>query len=82
MMASCTLFIMTDGFWSYPGFVAGEVIVLSTFIAVLLAMDALSAIKCKTVGKSKTNKAVMKVTAGRDYESDEDEMDVRSKVQS
>ena len=52
MMASCVIFIMTDGFWSYPGFVAAEVVLLSTFIAVLLAIDAISAIKCKTVGKA------------------------------
>ena len=62
MMAACTLFIMTDGFWSYPGFVAGEVIVLSTFIAFLLAIDALSAITCKTVGKARTNRALTNTT--------------------
>ena len=79
MMASCAIFIMTDGFWSYPGFVAAEVIVLSTFIAVLLGLDAISAIKCKTVGKAKTNKAI-KVATGADYESDEDELNMRKRV--
>ena len=56
--------------------------VLSTFVAILLAIDAFSAIKCKTVGKAKTNRAVIKVTTGRDYESDEDELDLRKKVQN
>ena len=54
MMASCIYFIMTDGFWSYPGFVASEVVFLSSIIQMLLAVDAISAIKCKTVGKRKT----------------------------
>ena len=76
MMGSCSYFIMTDGFWSYPGFVAAEVVVLSTFIAMLLAIDAFSAIKCKTVGKRKTNKAI-RVATGADYESDEDEMNLK-----
>lgn len=79
MMASCILFIMTDGFWSYPGFVAAEVVVLSTFVAILLMIDAVSAIKCKTVGKKKTNKAI-KVATGADYESDEDEINMRKRV--
>ena len=80
MMASCIIFILTDGFWSYPGFVAAEVICLSTFVAILLAIDAISAIKCKTVGKKKTNKAI-RVATGADYESDEDEINLRKKVQ-
>lgn len=79
MMASCIIFILTDGFWSYPGFVAAEVICLSTFVAILLAIDAISAIKCKTVGKKKTNKAI-RVATGADYESDEDEINLRKKV--
>ena len=36
-----------------------------------MALDALSAIKCKTVGKAKTQK-VFKVATGADYESDDD----------
>ena len=79
MMAGCILFIMLDGFWSYPGFVAAEVILLSTFISILLAIDAVSAIKCKTVGKAKTNRAI-RVATGADYESDEDELNIRRKV--
>ena len=79
MMASCVYFILTDGFWSYPGFVAAEVISLSSLMAMLLAMDAISAIKCKTVGKKKSNKAI-RVATGADYESDEDEMNLKKKV--
>jgi len=70
---------MADGFWSYPGFVAAEVICLSTIISMLLLVDAFSAIKCKTVGKSKTNKAI-RVATGADYESDEDEMNLKKQV--
>ena len=73
MMIACAWFLMFDGFWSYPGFVALEVIVLSTILMVLLLLDALSSIKCKTVGKAKTNKAI-KVATGADYESDEDDL--------
>lgn len=72
MMLACLYFLLFDGFFSYPGFVAVEVICLSTILMVLLLLDALSSIKCKTVGKAKTNKAI-KVATGADYESDEDD---------
>ena len=53
MIAACAIFIVTDedGFWSYAGFVAAEVVCLSSIMTILLAIDAISAIKCKTVGK-------------------------------
>ena len=79
MMVSCVYFIMTDGFWSYPGFVAAEVVSLSSIVTMLLAIDAISAIKCKTVGKLKTNRAI-RVATGADYESDEDEMNLKKQV--
>jgi len=79
MMFSCGYFILTDGFWSYPGFVAVEVIFLSSIMTMLMLIDAISAIKCKTVGKRKTNKAI-RVATGADYESDEDEMNLRKEV--
>lgn len=79
MMTSCVYFVLSDGFFSYPGFVAVEVIFLSTIMTMLMLIDAISAVKCKTVGKSKTNKAV-KVATGADYESDEDEMNLRKEV--
>jgi uncharacterized membrane protein len=79
MMGSCAYFILTDGLWSYPGFVAVEVIFLSSIMTMLMLIDAISAIKCKTVGKRKTNKAV-RVATGADYESDEDEMNLRKQV--
>ncbi len=53
---------------------------MSTFVAILLLIDAISAIKCKTVGKRKTNKAI-RVATGADYESDEDEVNLRKNVQ-
>ena len=81
MMFSCIYFIMTDGFWSLPGFVASEVICLSTLIAMLLMIDAISAIKCKTVGKRvKLSEKQPRVTTGAEYESDEDERNLKTKV--
>ena len=71
MMLGCCWFLYYNGFFSYPGFVSVEVIALSTTTAMLMALDALSAIKCKTVGKAKTQK-VFKVATGADYESDDD----------
>ena len=79
MMFSCGYFILTDGFWSYAGFVAVEVIFLSSIITMLMLIDAISAIKCKTVGKRKSNKAI-KVATGADYESDESEINLRKEV--
>ena len=40
---------------------------------ILLLLDALSSIKCKTVGKAKTNKAI-KVATGADYESEDEDL--------
>jgi len=71
MMFACCYFLVTDGFFSYPGFVAVEVIALSTTLAILMLLDALSSIKCRTVGKSKTNKAI-RVATGADYESEDE----------
>ena len=79
MMASCIYFIATDGFWSYAGFVAAEVVCLSSIMTILLAIDAVSAIKCKTVGKRKVVKEVNVATAA-DYESDEDERNLKRQV--
>ena len=83
MMASCVYFIMTDGFWSYPGFVAAEVVCLSSIMTMLLAIDAISAIKCKTVGKRGVgikNKKEIVVVTGADYESDEDERNLKRQI--
>ena len=72
MMASCSYYLSTVGLWSYTGFAACEVILLSTILAVLMLLDALSSVKCKTIGKSKSNRSA-KVATGADYESDEDQ---------
>jgi len=79
MMASCIYFIATEGFWSYAGFVAAEVVCLSSIMTILLAIDAISAIKCKTVGKRKVVKEVTVATAA-DYESDEEERNLKRQV--
>lgn len=79
MMVACTYFILTDGFWSYAGFVSAEVICLSSIMTILLLLDAISAIKCKTVGKRKLLKDITVATAA-DYESDEDERNLKRQV--
>lgn len=71
MMAACAHFLVMHGFYSYPGFVAVEVCIISTTMAVMGMLDALSSIKCKTVGKAAQIRQV-KVASGADYESDED----------
>ena len=48
-----------------------EVIAISSTMAVMGMLDALSSIKCKTVGKTSQTRQV-KVASGADYESDED----------
>jgi hypothetical protein len=71
MMGSCAYYLSTIGFWTYAGFAAAEVVVISTILAVLMLLDALSSIRCRTIGAAPSNKA--KVASGAEYESDEDE---------
>ena len=52
---------------------------LSSLLVFLMLFDALSSIKCKTVGKKKTNKAI-RVATGADYESDEDEVNLKKQI--
>jgi hypothetical protein len=73
MMLACIYFLMFDGFFSYPGFVALEVIVITTILMVLMLLDVLSTIRCTSKGKDKSRPAI-KVNTGADYESDEDTM--------
>lgn len=72
MMGSTIYYLMTVGFWNYAGFAACEVIVLSTNMAVLMLLDALSSIKCRSLRK-RAKLTRSRVASGADYESDEDE---------
>lgn len=54
MMLACGIFLVDDGMFSYAGFVAIEVIALSSILMVLMLLDAVSVLKCKVVGKEKT----------------------------
>lgn len=72
MMASCAYYVAVIGPQSYAGYVACEVLIISTTLAVLMLLDALSSVKCKTIGKKKSNRAA-RVASGADYESDEDD---------
>lgn len=68
MMAACIYFLLTQGLFSYPGFICIEVIVLSSIMTVLMLLDALSVLKCRVIGKDR----MLKVASGQDYESDDD----------
>ena len=56
MMATCSYFLYSDGLFSYAGFVAIEVIALSTFMTCLMLVDAATALSC-TNKKVKINVA-------------------------
>jgi hypothetical protein len=77
MMITAVYFLMTDegGVFSYPGFVAIEVILVSSILAIMGLLDALSSIRCQTVGKQQTNK---QINVAGSYESDDD-MDEKRK---
>lgn len=46
MMFSCGYFLYFEGIFSYAGFVAIEVLVISTLSSGVMLMDALTALKC------------------------------------
>ena len=71
MIGACCYFLVTDGMFSYPGFICIEVIVLSSISTVLMLLDAVSVLKCRVEGKDKTNNSI-KVAAGADHEEDDD----------
>jgi hypothetical protein len=70
MMVACGYFIMTDGMFSYAGFVAVEVIALSSILAVLMMLDAVTVLKCRARSADKNRN--VKIATGVDYESDDD----------
>lgn len=71
MMGSTAYYLATVGFWNYAGFAACEVIVISTNIFILMLLDTLSSVRCRTLGK-RNKSAKARVASGLDYESDED----------
>ena len=71
MMFAVIYFIITDGIFSYAGFVAIEVIAISTLMASLMLLDAISALRCRTDPKRLVKPLNSKLQAGlADYESD------------
>jgi uncharacterized membrane protein YciS (DUF1049 family) len=70
MMVSCGYFLMTDGMFSYAGFVAVEVIAISSILAVLMMLDAVTVLKCRARTAEKIKN--IKVNSGDDNESDFD----------
>jgi len=71
MMFACAYYLYIDGLFSYASFVAIEVIAISTLMACLMLLDAISALKCNTKPDSKLIDA-NKVATGADYESEDD----------
>jgi hypothetical protein len=71
MMCACGYYLATDNFFSYAGFVTIEVILISSVSTFMMFLDAVSVIKCQSIGKSQKVKSI-KTATGLDYESDED----------
>lgn len=68
MMAACGIFLVTDGMWSYAGFVCVEVVALSSILATLTMLDAFSVLRCRV--RSTTKDHI--VAHHSEYEDDED----------
>lgn len=47
MMLAVIYYIITEGIFSYTGFVAIEVIAISTLMASLMLLDAVSVLRCR-----------------------------------
>lgn len=48
MIFACAYFLYIEELFSYASYVAIEVVVISTFAASFMIIDAISALKCKT----------------------------------
>jgi len=70
MLCSCGYFLYTDGFWSYAGHVAIEVIILSTIMSILLLLDAFGGCYCGKAPQRSSHQ--VEVKEGAEYESDDD----------
>lgn len=53
MMVSIAYFVYTDGIFSYAGFVSIEVVFISVIMFCIMALDAVSACRCKHHPKEK-----------------------------
>ena len=76
-MFACAYFLYSDTIFSYTGFIAVEVIFISTLGASLLLLDATTALRCKVKDKDLSSVVpanAARLALGADYES-EDEMD-------
>ena len=51
MLASCALFVHEDGFYSYAGFLAIEVAIVSSAMVILALLDALGNCRCSRPSK-------------------------------
>lgn len=69
MMFACSYYLYTEGLFSYASFVAIECIALSTLIASLMLLDAVSALKFSSKNTASDKNKVM---TGADYESEDE----------
>lgn len=70
MMAACGFFLVTDGVWSYAGFVAIEVMALSSILAILTMLDAFTVLRCRV--RNTLNARDKVILSHTDYEDDGD----------
>ena len=71
MMLSIAYFVYTDGIFSYAGFVSIEVVVISTVMFCMTAVDAMSGCRCN-IPREKRAYQSSKVSQGADYESEDE----------
>lgn len=76
MICACVYFLITDGMFSYAGFITIEVIVITTISSFLMLLDAISVLKCKSVGKDNQTKAI-RLAIGNEYEEDDDKPEIK-----
>jgi len=77
MMVTCSYFLYSDGLFSYAGFVALEVIAISTLMSCLMLVDSVSALSCaKTkakIGAAPAPAKVQSAVVDLDYESEDED---------
>jgi len=74
-MLSCAYYLYWDGWWSYAGHVALEVLGLSTFLAIFMLID--SCVNCPCMNRARMSDASKsKLVTGVADDSDDDYADL------
>lgn len=78
MMYACGYFLYSDGLFSYTSFVAIEVICISTVMAILMLIDAMQGLRCRSRKDTKLlDSKIVKSNIGADYESEDENQEKR-----